>query len=622
MTIVRQASAVRVFLGAADGSEIDPETGEVNYLVPLMLAWRAGGSELDHAEFRYELARTGEHIQNMQTPTGWSRQVEVRLYHADGSWVPLFWGDLTGQQISVADGEFANVSARVFPYHFGKPLEGPETHDPRSGEFRTLPMDIEFNPLIDGVIEGNMSSRTKFGQYHVWGDPESFRSTPAEDYQGETLSRWSLKEAVKSLCKTCNPDEEFIKNPDDFSMFDEAAPEPQNLILPWGRYLPEYLDGLLKPHGFDWCLALSASGAKTVRRIVFHRRGDGPQFALPMQALGQTIDLDQTVCSGFQLSVDVGGLANEILLRGAAKQYEVTIELYRGWAESDDALTSSDLDKASPGSQYNTSGKTAAWRIWVANEAGDYCETRTTVAPIPDEPPDWSEYGVRIPRRRVIEDPLTFAVDGKRLPPQLEWSADAGSSWKPVPPSWDYAIYQTQMAIEFVGDRPPAELMAAGDDARLRVSCTLTADERIEKRAEKRPETPNGRKVVAAIDVSDRFQFREIATTGDLASELNSGSDPADTRDDSDALESLAERLRADEESAHMTGSFTLIDLVTDYWIGDMLTKVSGREISLNRNSAGGTPKYLQISGVTWFPQQRRTQLLTRAEEPTEYYQG
>ena len=621
MTLTATKPDVRVYLGAASGADIVPANDLVTYLIPLECNWKAGGQEFDNATFRWNLADTTapiQQVQNITTPTGWSRQVEVRLY-ADGgaTFTPLFWGDLTGQQITP---ESATVTAQVFPYHFGEILDGPMVYDTISEDDVTLPEPIEFNPLIDGIIEPNMSSRIRFGKHHVWGDPESFRTDEAETYQEETLSRWTLKEAVKAVCWLCNPDETYIKNPNDMSAFDTFDPEPENVVLPWGKYLPEYLDGLLHPLGFNWCLSLTQSGTATEKRITIFRRGEGSELTLPMQAIGGTLDLGSTECDSFDLSTDVGGLANEIKLRGSRYQYEVTIELYRGWLETADTLTESQLDKSNPDSQY--AANPFAWRLWVANEAGDWNSTRTGTQPIPAAPRDWSAYGVLVPRRRMIEDCLTYAEDGKRRPPLLEWWNPDASEWQVVPPSWSYTIYQTQMAIEFVGDRPPSELIASGTSAKLRVTCTMTGDVAIEETAVKRIDTPNGRKVVAGIDVSDRYHYRTIATTGDLASQLNSGSDPADTRDDTSDLLSLAEQIRADEESARMSGSFGLIGLNLSYWIGDLLTEISGRAISLNRNSASGTPKYLQVMGVSWYPQQQRTRLVTVAPDADVYVQG
>lgn len=622
MTLAVAAPDVRVYLGDTSGGDIVPASDQVTYLIAQELNWTAGGQQLDNATFLWNLGDSTApitQVQNITTPTNWNRQIEVRLYDANGStFTPLFWGDLTGQQITPNS---AVVTASVFPYHFGDVLDGPMVYDTISEDDVTLPEPIEFNPLIDGIIEGNMSSRERFGKHHVWGDPESFRTDEAETYQAETLSNWTLQEAVKAVCWRCNPDETYIKNPSDFSAFDGYDPEPQNVVLPWGKYLPEYLDGLLHPLGFNWCLSLSQSGTSTEKRITIFRRGDGPELTLPMQAIGNTLDLGSTECDSFDLSTDVGGLANEIKLRGSRYQYEVTIDLYRGWVEADDSQTESDLDKGVPTSNYET--KPYVWRLFVANEAGDYNSTRSTTQPIPAAPRDWSEYDVLVPRRRQIEDCLTYADDGKRRPPFLEWSDDDGSTWQPVPPSWSYTIYQTQMAIEFVGDRPPAELIAAGDNAKLRVTCTMTADVAIEETAAKRTETPNGRKVVAGLDVSDRYHYRQIAITGSLASQLNTaGTDPADTRDDTTALTSFAEQIRGDEESARMSGSFGLIGLNLNYWIGDLLTEISGRAISLNRNSAGGTPKYLQVMGVSWYPQQQRTRLVTVAPDADVYVQG
>jgi hypothetical protein len=668
--LTKTAAVVDVLLGNEDGGDIvpgdtgDPEDGireklsefRVAYLVPLEIHRRAGGQRLDEASFLYDLSQTGERIANMDTPTDWNRQVEVRLWDPVAEeYTPIFWGDLTSQRLVVdGDSEQVFVSAAVFSYHFGTTLRGPfvknpSTSAPEGEEYQfdlTLPEDITFNPNIDGIIESNMSPDSA-GSHRYWLDPESVRTTEAIAYQGSgPPAMWSMEEAVKALCWRCNEDEEFIKNPIDFDALTDA-PEPQNVRMPPGKHLPFYLDHLLHPYGFDWFVHLEDIDGETERRIKIFRRGEGTPKSLYMQPVGETLELDPadpsyTNCVAFDLTTDVGNVANKVRVYGGRKQYEITFELYRGWPESDDGLSEADLDRSDPASQYNTNGKTKVWRLWVANEAGDWNETRTGVAPIPDAPRDWSDFGVLVPRRRKIEDCLTKDDEGRRLPEQLEYSdgehedpedEESELVWKPVPKAWTWSVHESQMAIEFVGDQPPAELIAAGADAKLRVTCTLTGDERIyadaggEGRAvDPNTESPNGRTVQMDVDASDRFAFREVVspiTSDDYWSRINDGSQEDDERDDQEALQTFADYILDDVSPAQMGGRIILLDVVADYEIGDHVANISGREIDLRRNSQNATtPKYMQITGVTWRPQNREggTELETVLPEVDPFY--
>lgn len=623
-------SDIRVYLGPSAGGEVTAPGDLATYLVPLVAERHAGGERLDFANFRYDLAQTGEHVENLRTPTGWARQIEIRKYTGGGSFVPLFWGDLTQQRIAVRNrgGEAVQVRAAIFPYHFGTTVRGPLVFDPLAGENVTLDESLTLNPNIDGEIRPNMSSRTA-GQHRLWGDPESFRTTEAETYQAATLERWTIEEAVKALCWIANGQEEFIKNPlpGDYAVF-SAAPEPENLELLRGRHLPYYLDTLLHPYGYGWFVKLTESGGSTERRIALFKRGEGTSLTVRMQPWGEAIEIDtaeasHTNCHGFDLATEVGNVANKVRVIGGRKQYEITFELYRGWPEADDALTEADLDKSDPDSDYHTAGKTLPWRLWVANEAGDYCETRTVTEPIPAAPRDWSEFGVKVPRRREIEDCLTYAADKKRRPPFLEYSIDGGTEWLPVPQAWPYVIYKTQMAIEFTDDTPPGELIAAGEDAKLRVTCTITGDERLVEEADTDGDSPNGRASELEIDASERYAFREVVTTGAYASEINDGTEDADERDDADALRTFAEAIRENEESADMSGALQLIGINPDpgYEIGDVIPKVEGREVSLDRNSeAAAAPKYVQVLGKVYRFEDSETDLVTAAQVVDPFY--
>lgn len=648
MATTKAIGDLRVYLGTSGGGTVHVPDDLVTYLRCEEISRHAGGDKLDHAVFTYLLPVTGEHVENLQTPTGWTRQIEV--WWNDGTTDhPLFWGDLTQQRLQVgATTENVVVTASVFPYHFGQTLRGPLVRDPLSGENVYLPEDITFNPLIDGVCEDNMSERTA-GDMHLWGDPESYRTEKAREYQADELHVWTLEEAVKALCWTCNGDEEFIKNPkqEDFGNFAEA-PNPQDIKLPRGKHLPFYLDALLHPFGFDWFVGLSEEEDVLEKRIRLFRYGVArpgeTSKTVSMQPWGEALELDTeaesyTNCVAFDLTTEVGNAATKVRVEGGRKQYEITCELYRGWDEDDDDLTESDLDIANPESVYNTDPtKRPVWRLWVANEAGDWNGKRIGIGSIPSTPRDWSDFGVLVPRRRVIEDCLTKDAQGKRREPFVQWWNPASSEtvkWEPLPQDedgWSYKIHETQMAIEFIGRTPPLAMMAAGEDAALRVTCTITADERIYAEADPSGNSPNGRTNELEIDASNRFAYRHRVTFAEATSvpaavsfssiiELDEPGSEADERDDTEAIQQFADYVLEQEESALMQGRLLCPGTEVGYAIGDLIQKVAGREVSLNRNGASAPQeKPLQVTGYVIRPQQQVTELVTSALEADPFY--
>lgn len=626
MTLVVQVNTLSVWVGPADGSPVDRSepTHAAPYLTPLTITRSMGfdGDNLDHAVFDYNLAMTGQSVSNISTPVaGYSRQVEIHWEQGGGVYTPIFWGDLTQQAAGVGRDAFIGVTASVYPYHFGEPLAGPNYYSVRDSAGVVIEEPIEFNPIIDGEIEGNMSTKTTANATHYWGDPESFRTTEAGTYQVAGVNPWTIEDAVKALCWECNESEDYIKNPTTFPASMATAPTLQNVTMDAGQYLPYYLDHLLHAHGYDWGIELAVESGATVRRIKIVDRGDGTNKTLKQQPPGETLNLvsvgSYTDTAEWQVNIDIGNAVNEVQVLGGHWQHEGTFELYRGWPEADDILHWTDLAIDDDGSDYYA-GKMDVWRLWVANEAGDYCGTRTTTAPIPATPPDWSTLGVLVERRRRFEDPLSKDDRGQRQPPFVEWSDDAGTTWKPVPPEWSYRILDTECGIWFSGNTPPEELMVALDDARIRISAVVSGDERIKYTAtDTDGNCPNDRTNRSVIEMPDAFMYREKLTTGDYKSELTG---TADTRMDTTEIQAFAEATLAREVSAMVDGQYALVGVRFDYQLGDIITSIAGRNVSLNRNASGGTvAKYPQITAITWRPQEQVTQISTTAYEAGWY---
>jgi hypothetical protein len=73
----------------------------------------------------------------------------------------------------------------------------------------------------------------------------------------------------------------------------------------------------------------------------------------------------------------------------------------------------------------------------------------------------------------------------------------------------------------------------------------------------------------------------------------------ADERDDAADALTYAERIRDQNHFADVSCEFRLPGWHTDYEIGDLLTKIAGREISLNAAPTGYT-RYVQIVERRW----------------------
>jgi len=626
---VQRAKQITVYLGPADGSAVNPFTDRFDALRPIEISVSAGGRRLDHAVFEYDLGATGERLVELLTPAGFSRRIQVRYTPDSGPDALLFWGDLTVQDLRIDQTERLAIIARVEPYHFGDVLRGIDVWDPVADAVRTIHDDITFNPLIDGRIEGNRSDRfvtVSAADYFLWIDPESVRTTPAQTVQdGNTANLWSIDQAVQSLSVVMN-DETFVTNNVETAgivdpMF-STGPDVKNVALRRGSYLPDYLDALLTPLGFGWYLdyrlipSLAPADARVL--IVIYKQGVGPEKTVKLQPPGSVLDLNQTNLAATRITTNIADAANSVEAYGSLEQREITVELYRGWPESQDDLNLDDLDRTNPDGKFADNQN--AWRLWVANEAGDYSGTRTVSAIIPSSALDLSPVFSRaIPRRRRFDRPLTRDENGRRRPILIEWYDAEQEKWQAVPPQWGAAVLKDQMGIYFSGDTPPAELMQHGVTARIRVTGTVTGDTRLTGVAVRQSSAPNAREVVEYLDVSDRYHDRSVfsggawvltdnaGNHGPFTSILDGDANGADTQDDAGAIDDLVTKLRTLEQPAAMDVTFVLHGLFfTEYAIGDLLTTIDGRFISLDRNSVeAGSPRYPQITGIRWnFPKQ------------------
>jgi hypothetical protein len=632
----RRADRWYVLLGPEDGTN-PTEADLVDFLRPIEIRRTAGGKVLDFARFAYDLGETGERLIDLQTPEEFVRIVEIRTGDRRGR--PrgrlLFWGELTKQSIQISrDGEEVIITGRVEPYHFGSPdtnaiCQGMEIYDPAIEEagVTVKHANIAFNPEVDGRIRPNMAVHLNEDEdftYRLWLEPTQVETDEGVTYNndGTEPESWTLKEVLRSIQGVCNREQTWIENAvaDSNQRIDDAGPIIDMQLSP-NRRLPEYLDAILDATGFGWCLDYTLDDSTPPVSQVLIRLFDrtaGRERELPMQAPGEGVELEpaESITDRPEVEWSIADLANEITLQGSLFEREVTLELYRGWTAAQDDLNIAELDPTHP--DYDEANANA-WRLWVGNEAGDWIGVRPSPAlnPIPSAPLDLSSvFNDYIPRRRKLGDCLVMDVEGRR-PPVVEWWDATAEFWKPIPREWGYRVLQDQIGIQFTGSTPPAELVAQGDDAKVRVTATIQGDQRLSATAERLDTSPNYRRVILVLDMSTRYHDRRPQTTGDLASVLTEGDYGTDTRDDFTALETEAARIRTIEQPADIKAELALFGLHYDYDIGELITKISGRNISFNRVSPDTrTNYYLQITGIVW--QQQPEQRTILQVEPLE----
>lgn len=647
---------VVVLLGGDDGENPTTED-EVDYLRPLRVSRQAGGRALVSAVFRYDLTKTGERLVDLRTPTKWKRIVEIREVDEEDEAKSsvLFWGELTAQDITIDEnGESATVRASINPYHFGDGVNGGTlggflVRDPNAtpeAEIEIQDGAIAFNPVVDGKPRPNRSAFDHSAdEYRLWVDVESVRTDSAQDLSadGTASIAWTLRGALNTIQKAINPEETWIENDIDLdAITDEDSIALKSIELPIGAALPEYLDRLLNPFGYSWFLSFGLDDADppvSTRSIKIFKITEGTKKKLHFQRPGETYDPARSTVPRLSMSTDVGRLANEIVCQGAIEEREITIELKRGWAEAGDDFIAEDLQRSDPESSYTDNPD--AWRLWVANEAGDWTETRTPVYTVPDFSTVFSEY---VPKRRPIDDCLTLDSKGIRRKPLVEYYSQ--DTWVEVPPEWGFKVLTDQLGIRFTGDTPPEDLIELGADARIRITGTIRGDRRIESARNNLDGSPLGRTSRMIVDVSDRFFDRrrvEYGKDGDPTFDLIDGTSEdfystfstrtisadetfpgdraaeganADTKDDATEIETYCDKLVEVEGAADLTVSASLFGISTEFEIGDLIEKVEGREISFNRHSeAAGDERFPQVVGIVHNFEEQSTEIVLASND-------
>lgn len=627
------ASAIirmRAFFGPVGGGDPDYSSPQSEQWTVTRLAQNSGRQpdqvELQRALSAQVVDRTA--LFSTRTVHVWAVD-ESFGYGNEGYFVEaLYWGQVVRNSFSIAkDGDSETAVGFVHRHHFGEPLQGEEVYNPETTETLIVAGPLRFNPTIDGRTVGNMASRSEDHDptgYPLWIDPESGRSDEALQLHEQTeLLEWSLQDACHALQFIGNPNETFLTNRDLSGASDpefNGAEKPVNVAIRRGARLDEALDALLTPYGVGWFVDyvgenIGTPASRTITPTLrYYRRGQGPQKSVSLQAIGSQHDWSADQLALGTITYDIANVANRVLAVGQAPERELSIELRPGWPESDDSLSAAELDRGDPNSDY--ADKPLVHRLWVANEDGSWTDFRTDITEHLDLDSVFGA-GQWYPHRRKLYPPLTHRASAANEPQGIRGPirVEFATTEEPEADDWiditgldggDFAVLPNQIGVYFNAPQPPDDLvllLQTEPNLRVRVTGTLVGDVAVTKEATVPDDAPGEDPVTLLLDLADRYFDRQRQTTGDLASGLTGA---LDQRDDGEALQELADRQRDQSYAASVNAQLTLAGLRTGYEIGDVLTGIPGRNISFDRTTGTGTPKYPQIIGRTFTQQGAR----------------
>lgn len=616
--------AMNVYAGTAGAAPPDSGATALTGTWCGRVVQSASGSRLDYADLRWNLSAP---MENRAQPANFARMVDVRLPSSPE--IKIARGDYVRESAQVMQaGDELTAQVQLRPYHFGAPLTGYWCRSAPTGSRHIVTDDIVFNPVVDGVIRGNKSSVAITGsaaanrEAFYFAHAESLDTSAATAKLGETASLWSVRQAMMYLLWVGSYDanlltrSEFIETPvtSDSLVVNSAlisGPQVRDVRIPLGTYLPQALDLLLIPLGYNWYVDYDRASKPIIKLFMI---GNGLPKEINLQAVGSVLNLTDSNCNQFSIDNAIGDSFNEVQIFGDYQRAEVTLPLYAAWPSAKDAMNEWALNRDGE----NWLGNESVWRMWIANEAGDLATAPATPRPGGDPAiPYFGTLGTTAAgytdgsvfadteavHRRVLEEPLTLTTPvssadrPQRLPHFVEYSTDAGNNWKPVEPHWPVQILPDQIGVYFDGHEVPAELYAAGVAARVRITGTVQSDKRVASIALKQSgECVNGRRFQQILTMPDRFQSRKRQNTGPFASVLHSPTAPADTVDHLSEITEYCRTLRDQNHFADVTAEFRLPGWHTEYQIGDLITKVAGREISLDAApSTASVNRYVQI---------------------------
>lgn len=583
------------------------------------------------------------------------RRVEIWVEdpeNPDETPVPIFVGVLRERRLALSRNDSEDVVATLEPDDFGGSVLGMRVWNPHGGEpeeegddppgaLALVEEDWVFNPTRPRteLMEGNMSSArptidsesfddeldTDDEHPRLWLFPDSVRTTVGDTLHSDVSPNilWTIPHAVRTaqheLLEAYIDDETVDDGPNPLASvitpaYFDADLEPleavdenlfRNVLLPIGTRLPDVLDRLLKPLGCGWRVATESLGpagagaGETCHAVIryFNTTNSAGAKTLRLPDVGESTDDVVGVVTDFRTNVSKAGATPRVRAVGQRQEREVTLELYRDWPVADDDIDTADITIDEDGI---ADGKTAVWRRFVANEAGDRTGERDEITAVPDLA---TVFGDAVPRRRSLTQPLTLrdTTEKTRLDFVLEWQPSEDDSWEPTPDGWGWTVLDDECGIQFTGQTPPLELIAQqsvveeDEEAdppvkyavypRLRLTCTIHGDARLKSATGDSDSINAFQKVVPVPDrAADRSRVEgdEEANDDDkLQAHSRQTRDGVASRDDTDNIADIASDLSNRTKLARSGHRVTLSGIVTHLHVGDHIRNVRRRKVSM-----------------------------------------
>lgn len=368
------------------------------------------------------------------------------------------------------------------------------------------------------------------------------------------------------------------------------------------------------------------------------------------------------------LSENIAAVINSPVAQGALERYEVTVELVKGWKDSDfnperDVSESggwdysrlfaydsdlADYDNPNDLNYYRyhhvkgSDFKRDVLRKWVMNESGIYTggdynrgapfDLATIIDPSLIIANNKRRYGLY---RRALLKPISYqSQQNEPNPIFTEISYDGGTTWEPL--KCGIKILDGEAGI-YLTDASLADIREVSDDTRyigntkvelnyysalafdsffnhnkikVRVTACIEVDQRITKSSTRTSDSASPFFQRRLFSFGDRFRYAQKTESSQYDSN-------ALTYDHTAQLTGQVDAIRQANQDASVSGVFTLDRLwigdetgLPTFAIGDGISKIAGRNVSLAL--AGAESGYPDIIQINYLPATQRTEIVTR----------
>lgn len=479
---------------------------------------------------------------------------------------------------------------------------------------------------------------------------------------GDLMIRWVDNpdfDVLKNLLRSRTPkeDSEFFDPSDDSTYNEEEilVPEYDATGKPW----PEVLASVLEHHGFAMAFRCSTdeNGEPWDHLEIYRKDGSGPfdPKTIPFQRAGGRLNTAEHAIGAASVTRDYASAFNSVvgLTRPTLIELSVVLapafQIKRGPVPSDQEILL-DYGMAAIAEDPAKAENRLMYRLWVCEEVGGkitqlddnrwyeddamtdakrlYTGRMFSGSTVRRRLPGRAHLVTRNPNNEADRMKATLAVSTD-YEGEINDTWDGTGKWRTVAPGHGWRLLEDRLGVYLTCENPNAWNIGDGEQPKLikLVSTMLNPSENnkpVFLRLTTVIEDPGGisRKISSTLSSPLKFPRTRMIDVGETRREIvhrsspnfdeaveQSGREPTDdgwlvvVRNDGPFMEKYMKQVIQTHKDPPIAGSVTIPWISEAYQIGDQISEISGRGLSLQTNAGaeqGEAPRYPYVIGVDW----------------------